>query len=512
MRHPKHFAKTSPDKIAYLMIGSGKSLTYAELELRSNQGAHALRSLGICKGDHIAFLMENRLEFMEICWAAQRSGTIFTAISRYLTADEAAYIAQDCGAKVFITSDKYFDTGAEILGQLDDDVHGIMVGGAAQGFQSWETLVASMPTTPIEDECAGVAMLYSSGTTGRPKGIVRSYEFEALDSMSPVLLNVCEVMGKMAADSIYLSPAPLYHSAPLGVGMVAAALGATTMIMERFDAEALLAAIEKYKITHTQVVPTMFVRALKLPDEARARYDTSTLTCAIHVAAPCPIEIKRSMIAWWGPILLEYYAGTEGNGVTAANSEEWLAHPGTVGKALIGKIRILDDDGSELPVGKTGDVYFDAGLKFSYHGDAEKTANSHTKEGWSTLGDIGFLDEDGFLYLTDRRAYTIISGGVNIYPQECEDLLITHPKVIDAAVFGVPNEEFGEAVKAVVQPVNFASADKTLEAELIAYCREHLSVIKAPQSVDFREELPRTPTGKLIKRHLKAEYWPQQNE
>lgn len=508
MRHPKHFAKTSPDKIAYQMIGSGKSLTYAELEKRSNQGAHALRSLGVNTGDHIAFLLENRLEFMEICWAAQRSGTIFTAISRFLTADEATYIAQDCGAKVFITSDKYIETGTEILSQLGKDVHGMMVGDAASGFQPWEQLVSSMPTTPIEDECAGIAMLYSSGTTGRPKGIVREYEFESLDSMSPVLLNVCGVMGKMQPDSIYLSPAPLYHSAPLGVSMVAAALGATTMVMERFDAEEMLAAIEKYQITHTQVVPTMFVRALKLPADVREQYDISTLVCAIHVAAPCPVEIKREMIDWWGPILLEYYAGTEGNGATATNSEEWLAHPGSVGRSLIGTIRILDDEGDELPIGEVGDVYFDAGLKFSYHGDEEKTANSHTSKGWSTLGDIGRLDEDGFLYLTDRRAYTIISGGVNIYPQECEDLLITHPKIIDAAVFGVPDEVFGEAVKAVVQPIDFASANAALEVELITWCRENLSVIKAPQSIDFRETLPRTPTGKLIKRHLKAEYWP----
>jgi long-chain acyl-CoA synthetase len=511
VRHPKHFAKTSPDKIVYQMIGSGKSLTFAELESRANQSAHALRALGLSVGDHIAFLLENRLEFMEICWAAQRSGTVFTAISRYLTADEATYIAQDCGAKVFITSDKYAETGAEILGQLDDDVHGMMVGKASPDSQSWEELVSSMPTTPIDDECAGIAMLYSSGTTGRPKGIVRAYEFDSLDSMSPVLLNVCEAMGKMHPDSIYLSPAPLYHSAPLGVGMVAAALGTTTMIMERFDAEELLAAIEKFKITHTQVVPTMFVRALKLPEETRKCFDVSTLTCAIHVAAPCPVEIKRAMIDWWGPILLEYYAGTEGNGVTAANSEEWLTHPGTVGKALFGKIRILDDHGKELPTGDIGDVYFDAGLSFSYHGDDEKTANSRTKEGWSTLGDIGKLDEDGFLYLADRRAYTIISGGVNIYPQECEDLLITHPQIIDAAVFGVPDEVFGEAVKAVVQPMNFTEANDAFEAELIAWCREHLSVIKAPQSIDFRETLPRTPTGKLIKRHLKAEYWPNQN-
>lgn len=509
MRHPSHFAKLTPDKIAYQIDGSNKALTFGQLEARANKGAHALRSLGVKAGDHIAFLMENRLEFIELCWAAQRCGVIFTAISRYLTPDEAIYIARDCGAKVFITSDQYADSGRDILDSLDAAVRGVMAGNATPGFTGWDELLATMPVTPIEDQSAGIAMLYSSGTTGRPKGIVRKYEFKALDSLSPVLLNVCGVLGKMDAQSIYLSPAPLYHSAPLGVAMVAAALGATTIIMEKFDEQRLLQAVAEHQISHTQVVPTMFVRMLKLPAATREKYDLATLCCAIHVAAPCPVEIKRAMIDWWGPILLEYYAGTEGNGVTAVTTEQWLAHPGTVGKSLIGQIRIVDDDGKELPRGEIGDVYFDAGLEFSYHGDDEKTAAAHTRQGWSTLGDIGRLDDDGYLYLSDRRAYTIISGGVNVYPQETEDLLIGHPAIVDAAVFGVPDEDLGEAVKAVVQLVNSGNAGAMLEAELIAHCRQHLSVIKVPKSIDFRRELPRTPTGKLIKRHLKAEYWPK---
>lgn len=508
MKHPSHHARLAPDKIAYRMAGSGESLTFAELDARSNQGAHALQKLGVAAGDHIAFFMENRLEFLELCWAAQRSGVVFTAISRYLHADEAAYIVRDCGAKVFTGSARYADTCAEIKELIDPDVQCFMVGGTTDGFNPWEALIDSMPAVPVAEECAGASMLYSSGTTGRPKGIVRDYGGPSINSLSPVLLRVFENLGGMDADSVYLSPAPLYHSAPMGGAMVAAGLGATTIIMEKFDEARLLELVEQYRITHTQLVPTMFVRLLKLPVEMRSSHDLSTLSSAIHVAAPCPAEVKRQMMDWWGPILLEYYAGTEGNGVTAATSQEWLQHPGTVGRPLIGSVHILADDGSEVPRGEIGDVYFNSGLRFSYHNDPEKTAGAFTEKGWSTLGDIGWMDEDGFLHLTDRRAYTIISGGVNVYPQETEDLLVSHPAVADVAVFGVPNEDLGEEVKAVVQPMDFAAAGPELEAELIAHCRASLSAIKTPKSIDFRRELPRTPTGKLFKRHLKKEYWP----
>ena len=507
MLHPSHHAILTPEKIAYRMADTGDTLTFAELEARSNRGAHALRSLGINPGDHIAFLLENRLELIELIWAAQRCGVIFTAISRYLTHDEAIYIVEDCGAKLFITSDNYSAVGEKITKRLGGQCLCHMIGAPAEGFCSWDALVSTQPISPVANQCPGASMLYSSGTTGPPKGIIRNYPQGSLASLSPVLLKVCQNLASMDDEAVYLSPAPLYHSAPMAAAMVAAAIGATTIIMSRFDEERLLELIESYRVTHLQLVPTMFVRLVKLPKDTRLKYDITSLVAALHVAAPCPVEIKRQMIEWWGPVLVEYYAGTEGNGVTACTSDEWLANPGTVGRSLFGSVHILDDAGNQLPAGKIGDVYFNAGFTFSYHNDPEKTARAFTKQGWSTLGDIGWINQDGYLFLTDRRAYTIISGGVNIYPQETEDLLVTHSKIADVAVFGTPNEDLGEEVKAVAQLIEFTDAGPQLERELIAFCRRHLSALKTPKSVDFREKLPRTPTGKLMKRLLKDEYW-----
>jgi acyl-CoA synthetase (AMP-forming)/AMP-acid ligase II len=312
------------------------------------------------------------------------------------------------------------------------------------------------------------------------------------------------------ADTIYLSPAPLYHAAPLRFCMATHEVGGTVVVMEHFDPEQALAFIERYRATHSQWVPTMFVRMLKLPREVRERYDVSSLKVAIHAAAPCPVPVKRQMIEWWGPVFHEYYAGTEGNGFVYCNSEMWLAHPGTVGTPLACTVHIVGDDGEEVPQGESGTIYFEGGTEFEYYNDPDKTAASRSSRGWSTLGDVGYLDADGFLYLTDRKAFMIISGGVNIYPQEAENVLINHPAVIDVAVFGVPNEDFGEEVKAVVQPAAMpadADAAAALERELIAYCRNELADVKCPRTIDFREELPRHPTGKLYKRLLKDEYW-----
>jgi acyl-CoA synthetase (AMP-forming)/AMP-acid ligase II len=508
MTHPSIHARTQPDKIAYQMAGSGKAITYRELDELSNQGAQLFRSLGLKAGDHIAMLMENRLAFMEICWAAQRAGLYFTAISRYLTQDEIAYIVKDCGAKVVITSPKCAEVIAPLT-QARDAPMFFMTDAPQPGFRSWDREIAAQPKTPIADEVAGYDMLYSSGTTGRPKGIKRAFEGNAIDVPNPFLRLLCEKMCGVTSDSVYLSPAPLYHAAPLRFNMMVITLGGTSIIMENFDAEEFLRLVQKHKITQSQLVPTMFVRMLKLPDEVRARYDVSSLKGAIHAAAPCPVDVKARMIDWWGPILIEYYAGSEGNGVTVSTSQQWLDHRGTVGRAVVGQVKILGENDEELPVGEIGAVYFADAPLFSYHNDPEKTKRAFNDRGWSTLGDVGYLDAEGFLYLTDRKSYMIISGGVNIYPQETEDVLLTHPEISDVAVFGVPNEEMGEEVKAVVQPRDMARVGKELEAELIVFCRKHLSPIKCPKSIDFEAELPRTPTGKLVKRHLKDRYWPK---
>jgi acyl-CoA synthetase (AMP-forming)/AMP-acid ligase II len=407
-----------------------------------------------------------------------------------------------------ITSPKGGDAIAPLISTSPGVVF-FMLDEPLPGFRSWHQEVAAQPTTPIADQIAGYDMLYSSGTTGRPKGIKRAFENNAIDQPNPFLRILCANMCGMSADSIYLSPAPLYHAAPLRFNMMAITLGGTSIIMENFDAEDFLRLVEKHKITQSQLVPTMFVRMLKLPEEVRQRYDVSSLKGAIHAAAPCPVDVKAKMIEWWGPILIEYYAGSEGNGVTVSNSQQWLDHRGTVGRAVVGKIKILDETDQELPEGQIGTVYFADAPQFSYHNDPEKTKRAYNDRGWSTLGDVGYLDAEGFLYLTDRKSYMIMSGGVNVYPQETEDVLLTHPEVADVAVFGVPNEEMGEEVKAVVQPRDMAAAGKALEAELMAFCRQKLSPIKCPKSIDFEAELPRTPTGKLVKRHLKDRYWPK---
>src|SRR5258705_271268 len=509
MTHPSVYARTQPEKIAYQMAGSGKAISYRELDELSNQGAHLFRAVGLKAGDHVAFLIENGLAFMETCWAAQRSGLYYTAISRYLTQDEIAYIVKDCGARLVITSPKCADQIKGLVSEAPGAPMFFMIDEPLPGFRSWDRELAKQPVTPISDEVAGYDMLYSSGTTGRPKGIKRANEKKPIDLPNPLLKILCADMCGMNSDSIYLSPAPLYHAAPLRFNMMAITLGGTSVIMESFDAEEFLKLVEKHKITQSQLVPTMFVRMLKLPEEVRLRYDVSSLKGAIHAAAPCPVDVKAKMIEWWGPILIEYYAGSEGNGVTVSTSQQWLSHRGTVGRAVVGKANTLTQNDQEAPTGQIGTVYFADAPVFSYHNDPEKTKRAYNDRGWSTLGDVGYLDEEGFLYLTDRKSYMIISGGVNIYPQETEDVLITHPAVSDVAVFGVPNEEMGEEVKAVVQPHDMKRAGQTLEADLIAYCKSRLSTIKCPKSIDFEAELPRTPTGKLVKRHLRDKYWPK---
>ena len=510
--HPGVNGKKFPDKPAIVMLSSGKTVTHGELNDLSNQGAQLFRSLGLKPGDSIAFMLENHYLFFPIAFAAWRSGLRYTAISWRLQPAEVEYIVKDCEAKAFITS-KFLEETAANLEEVLGGVKKFMLDGTSSGYDSYEESIASMPEEPVEDECQGGSMLYSSGTTGRPKGIYRELQLNPLpysqeeDDLG--LGRVVEGIYGGDENTVYLSPAPLYHSAPLGFNTGFLSLGGTSIVMEKFDPEAALKAIQDYKVTHSQWVPTMFVRFLKTDESLRSAYDLSSHKVAIHAAAPCPIEIKENMINWWGPILFEYYAGTEFNGMTIVNSEEWMEHKGTVGRPLVGELHILDDEGNEVPSGETGGIYFggETATSFEYHNDQEKTQSAISKQGYSTLGDIGYVDDEGYLYLTDRKAFMIISGGVNIYPKETEDALIMHPKVADVAVFGVPHPEMGEEVKAVVQPANMSDIGEALEAELIAFCKEKISSVKCPKSVDFEEELPRHPTGKLYKRLLKDRYW-----
>ena len=504
--YPGEHARTIPDKTAYLMAGSGEVVTYRQLDERSNQLANLLRAAGLRRGDSIAFMLENHPRFFEICWAAQRSGLYYTAISSRLTAAEASYIVGDCGAKVFITSAYKRDVAEALVDEMPGVEVRLMIDGVIEGFEPYEDAVAAHPTTPIDDESEGADMLYSSGTTGRPKGVKVPLPEGPIGTPSSVTA-LGQLLYGFTADTVYLSPAPMYHAAPLRFCMAVLRLGATVIAMERFDPVEYLRLIGEHRVTHTQVVPTMFVRMLKLDEAERARHDTSSLEVCIHAAAPCPVPVKEQMIEWWGPKIFEYYAGTEGNGFCAITSEEWLEHKGSVGRPLVGELHIVDDEGQERPPGEPGTIYFGNGGQFEYHNDPEKTASSRDERGWSTLGDIGYVDEDGFLYLTDRKAYMIISGGVNIYPQEAENVLTMHPAVMDVAVIGVPNDDFGEEVKAVVQPVDMAAAGPELERELLAFCKEQLADYKCPRSVDFQDELPRHPTGKLYKRLLRDRYW-----
>ena len=504
--HPSNHAKTQPDRAAIIMAGSGETITFAELDKRSNQVAQLLRARGVKIGDTVALCMENHPWFFCLTWGFQRAGLHYVGISSRLTPPEIAYILEDSGAKLLFGS-AYLAPTLDEVAKLAPQVEQLRFD--TPGPLSAEDALAAMPASPIADERAGVDMLYSSGTTGQPKGVKLPLPEDPAIDQANALVGLTMMAFGIKPDSVYLSPAPLYHAAPLRWSMTIQKLGGTVVVMEKFDPELALAAIEKYQITDSQFVPTHFVRMLKLPEEVRRKYDVSTLKCAIHAAAPCPVPVKRAMIEWWGPVLYEYYAGTEGNGFTFVTSPEWLERPGTVGRALTGIVRVCDESGDEVPRGTEGQIFFEPTegmVAFEYHNDPGKTADAKNKHGWSSLGDVGYEDEDGYVFLTDRKSFMIISGGVNIYPQEIENLLVTHPKVADAAVIGAPDPDFGERVVAVVQPLDMADAGPELADELIAYLAPQLSRVKMPRQIDFRAELPRELTGKLYKRHLRDEY------
>ncbi len=471
-----------------LIVAGGDTVSYGELYARSQRVAALLHAAGLRRGDGVVLVLPNRHEFLEITWGCQLSGLYYSAVNTHFTADEVAYVIDDSEAKAV-----FVEVGGEVR---------INVAGVSQPYE--DALAGAGEAPPISD---GSEMLYSSGTTGWPKAVRRPLPDDGKGSWAQKVLeySLTQRYG-MTGASLYLSPAPLYHAAGVNYTMAVHRVGAASIVMPKFDAEAVLRVIETHRVTHAQFVPTMFVRMLKLPDAVREAYDVSSLECVIHAAAPCPVDVKHRMMKWFGPIIHEYYGGTEGFGGTTIGPEEWLAHPGSVGKPWT-PVHVIGEDGVELPVGESGELYFEGGPAFEYFKDSNKTASVSNDRGWRSLGDMGYVDEDGYIYLTDRSTFMIVSGGVNIYPQEAENLLVMHPKLVDAAVFGVPNEEFGEEVKAVVQPAEGVAAGPDLEAELIAYCRAHLATYKCPRTVEFEPELPRDPNGKLYKRRIRERYW-----
>ncbi|MFC7673943.1 fatty-acid--CoA ligase FadD4 [Mycolicibacterium sp. GCM10028919] len=499
-------ALATPDKPAIVMHPSGTVVTFGELEARANRLAHHFRQAGLVEGDAVAILLENNEHMHAVMWAARRSGLYYVPINTHLTAAEAAYIIGNSNAKAIVGSVALVETLAELGEHLIDGLPDLLLiaDGDLDGWQRYPEAVAGHPDTPIADEIEGDLLQYSSGTTGRPKGIKRELP-HVPPSESPGLM--AALIGFwMHPEAVYLSPAPLYHTAPSVWSMQVQAGGITTVVLEKFDAEGTLDAIQRYRVTHGQFVPVMFTRMLKLPQSVRESYDVSSLERVMHAAAPCPVEIKKQMIDWWGPIVDEYYASSEAHGSTLITAEEWLTHPGSVGRSMAGPVHILDENGEELPPGQPGEIFFEGGFDFEYLNDPDKTASSRDSRGWKTVGDIGYVDEEGYLYLTDRRHHMIISGGVNIYPQEAENMLVTHPKVMDAAVFGVPDEEMGQRVKGVVQTVDEADATDAFAEELLGWLRDRLAHYKCPRSISFEAQLPRTDTGKLYKQELVKKY------
>jgi|HubBroStandDraft_1064217.scaffolds.fasta_scaffold00213_33 long-chain acyl-CoA synthetase len=506
MRLDEH-AETTPDKPAVIMGETGTAMSFATLVERSRRLGHVLRGWGLEEGDTLAYMVENRPEFFDLAWAAQRLGLHYTPINWHLQPEEATYILGDCGARCFALSGTLARLAPALAHSTGEITHRLSIGGDIPGFSPFETLLAAASAAPLADEIEGNFLLYSSGTTGRPKGVRRLSQRQSFGTLPmPMPAQGIQLLYGIDPSTVYLSPAPLYHAAPLAFSMAVQRCGGTVVVMEKFDPLEALRLIERYRVTHLQMVPTHFVRLLKLSEAERRRHDLSSLKRAIHAAAPCPIDVKERMIEWWGPIVSEYYSSTEGAGATYIGAEEWLLHKGSVGKPAPGTVRVVGESGEALPAGEPGMLYFQTASRFEYHNDPSKTDAAYDAGGFASVGDIGYLDGEGYLFLTDRKSHMIISGGVNIYPQEAENLLTLHPAVADVAVIGVPDADLGEAVKAVVVPADPAAAGPALASALIGYCRDRLAHYKCPRSVDFIAELPRLPTGKLQKRLLRDRY------
>ena len=504
---PDVFAASDPERPAYIMAGSGITVSYGELARESKAISRLLWSRGLRHGDTIALYMENHPALLKVAWAAQRTGLRYVALSSRLTAHEVAYILGDSDTRALFTTDALAETAAAALELPEAPAldNCFVAGAPVHGFADMTAEADNTPTDVEPDEREGIDFLYSSGTTGKPKGVMTPLPLNEL-GVPPGFYAIFYALWNITADTVYLSPAPLFHAAPLRINMAVHRVGGTCIIMEKFEPAAALELIEKHRVTHTQMVPAMFARLLKLPGDTRSAFDVSSLTCVIHAAAPCPVEIKRAMIDWLGPVIYEYYSATEAYLFTALDSHEWLAHPGSVGRPLVGRPHILDPLGEEVAVGESGQIWSESPAQFEYRNAPEKTAESYNDAGWSTIGDIGYVDEDGYLYISDRRADMIIRGGVNVYPRESEDALIAHPKVADAAVFGIPDADLGETVHAVVVPAESNTAGPGLADELLTHLHERLAKYKCPAAIEFATELPRHATGKLYKRLLKDAY------
>lgn len=508
--YPGTFVATTPDKAALIRPSTGEQVTYRELFDNSTRIANYLRDLGMGEGDTVAIVSDNNLHIFDVYWAAVRSGMYVTAVNNHLTAPEVNYILNDCGAQAVFVSANVAPAveQAKEIAALADPARRVVWDGDLADYLSYDTVLANASDAPLASQPRGGDMLYSSGTTGRPKGIRPPLSGTQVDEDPGMMVQVFGKLYNFTENTVYLSPAPLYHAAPLRYCAMTTALGGTVIVMDHFDPEESLKLIEQYSATHSQWVPTMFVRMLKLPEEVRAKYDVSSMQVAVHAAAPCPAEVKRKMIEWWGPVITEYYAATEAAGVTLIGSEDSLTHPGSVGRAVLGILRICGPDGSVLPTGEVGTVYFERDeVAFVYHNDPVKTAESQhpEHETWGTTGDLGYVDEEGFLYLTDRKAFMIISGGVNIYPQESENILINHPAVYDVGVIGLPDDDLGERPVGFVQLVDDVEPSDDLAAELIEFAKSELASFKVPKEVRFVDDLPRTPTGKLVKGELRKQ-------
>jgi long-chain acyl-CoA synthetase len=509
--HPRAVASHFPEKAALIIADTGESLSYATLVANSDRAAQLFAAMGLVEGDTIALFLENHISFPELCWAAKNSGITYACIGRQSSVSDASYIVENSGAKLLVSSSTLREVALAVSARCGDKVQYLMLDGVSAPYLPYESMRDDMPALPLAGRRRGPSMLYSSGTTGQPKGVKTPLPDEAPE-IPPRRLAMLQHYYGLDADTVLVNPGPFYHAAPGRFMISLQRLGGTTVAFKKFDAEATLAAIETYRATHGLYVPTMFIRMLRLDKAVRESYSSEHLSCVIHLAAPCPIPVKEQMIAWWGPVIQEMYGGTEAVGHTFINSNQWLAHKGSVGLPAKGcEIRIIAEDGRDLEANAIGAIYMRNGNQFEYHGDSAKTKGVFIDGGWATLGDIGYLDDDGYLYLTDRKAHMIVSGGVNIYPQETENILYGHPQIADVAVIGVPHDEFGEEVKAVVQVRGELNNPVELEKNIINYCRQHLSPIKCPRSVDFVDELPRNEAGKLVKRIVRDAYWQGRN-